>query len=133
MGSGNEAKLLDILTKWKTTRRRLRRRPKGAALRAAPLGFVVFHLVRISYVFASFPEPILGRFGFFHLFFSGKGFSTFLALSASSLWDFPLRSLFCNPTFRRRQLDPWNKTPGKENSLNQQIWSKIEPGNGPKT
>ena len=61
------------------TRRRLRRRPKGAALRAAPLGFVVFHLVRISYVFASFPEPILGRFWFFHLLFSGKGFSTFLA------------------------------------------------------
>ena len=32
--------------------RRLRRRPKGAALRAAPLGFVVFDLVRISYVLA---------------------------------------------------------------------------------
>ena len=46
----------------------------------------------------------------------------------------PLRLRGCpgggNP--RRRQLDPWNKTPGKENSLNQQIRSKIEPGNGPK-
>ena len=30
-----------ILTKWKTTRRRLRHRPKGAALRAAPLGFLL--------------------------------------------------------------------------------------------
>ena len=37
--------------------------PKGAALRAAPFGvLVVFHLVRISYVLASFPEPVLGRF-----------------------------------------------------------------------
>ena len=29
MGSGNEAKTLEILTKWKATRRRLRRRPLG--------------------------------------------------------------------------------------------------------
>ena len=37
--------------------------PKGAALRAAPFGvLVVFHLVRISYVLASFPEPVLARF-----------------------------------------------------------------------
>ena len=37
--------------------------PKGAALRAAPLGvLVLFHLVRISYVSASLPEPILARF-----------------------------------------------------------------------
>ena len=36
---------------------------KGAALRAAPFGvLVVFHLVRISYVLASFPEPVLARF-----------------------------------------------------------------------
>ena len=34
----------------------------GAALLAASLGFVVFHLVRISYVFASFLEPVLVRF-----------------------------------------------------------------------
>ena len=40
MGSGNEAKTQEILNKWKTTRRRLRRRPKSAALRAAPLGFL---------------------------------------------------------------------------------------------
>ena len=39
--------------------------PKGAARSAAPLGrrrrrrLVVFHLVRISYVFASFLEPVL--------------------------------------------------------------------------
>ena len=46
-----------------TTRRLLRRRPKGEALRAVPLGvLVVFHLVRISYVFASFQEPVLVRF-----------------------------------------------------------------------
>ena len=38
-------------------RRRLRRRPKGAALRAAPLGVVVFRLVRISLVFAYFGAP----------------------------------------------------------------------------
>ena len=37
--------------------------PKGVALRAAPFGvLVVFHLVRISYVLASFPEPVLVRF-----------------------------------------------------------------------
>ena len=37
--------------------------PKGAALRAAPFGvLVVFHLVRISYVLASFPESVLARF-----------------------------------------------------------------------
>ena len=42
--------------------------PKGAARSAAPLGrrrrrrLVVFHLVRISYVFALFPEPVLARF-----------------------------------------------------------------------
>ena len=36
---------------------------RGAALRAAPFGvLVVFHLVRISYVLASFPEPVLARF-----------------------------------------------------------------------
>ena len=43
--------------------------PKGAARSAAPLGrrrrrrLVVFDLVRISYVLASFPVPILDRFG----------------------------------------------------------------------
>ena len=62
MGSRNQAKTQEFLTKSKTTRRRLRRRPKGAALRAAPLGSVVFDLVRISYVLASFPVPILDRF-----------------------------------------------------------------------
>ena len=36
--------------------------PKGAVLRAALLGFVVFHLVRISYVLALFLEPVLARF-----------------------------------------------------------------------
>ena len=37
--------------------------PKGAALRAAPFGvLVVFHLVRISYVLVSFPDPFLARF-----------------------------------------------------------------------
>ena len=41
----------------KSNRRRLRRRPKGAALRAAPLGVVVFRLVRISLVFAHFGAP----------------------------------------------------------------------------
>ena len=52
------------------------------AKRAAPLGqrrrrrLVVFHLVRISCVFASFPEPILGRFLLFLVLFSGKGFSS---------------------------------------------------------
>ena len=36
---------------------------RGTALRAAPFGvLVVFHLVRISYVLASFPEPVLVRF-----------------------------------------------------------------------
>ena len=44
------------------------RNPKGAARSAALLGrrrrrrLVVFHLVRISYVLASFPEPVLARF-----------------------------------------------------------------------
>ena len=38
-------------------------RQKGAAFGAAPFGvLVVFHLVRISYVLASFPEPVLVRF-----------------------------------------------------------------------
>ena len=31
--------------------------PRGAALRGDPLGFVVFHLVRIVYAFGEFPEP----------------------------------------------------------------------------
>ena len=57
MGSGNEAKTKEILTKRKTTKRRLRRRPKVAALRAAPLGVVVFRLVRISLVFPHFGAP----------------------------------------------------------------------------
>ena len=63
MGSGSEAEVLKILTKWK-----IARTPKGAARSAAPLGrrrrrcLVVFHLVRISYVSASLPEPILARF-----------------------------------------------------------------------
>ena len=49
MGARNQAKTYEILTKLKTTRRRLRRRP----LEAPPLGvLVVFHLVRISYVLA---------------------------------------------------------------------------------
>ena len=48
--------------KWKTTRRRLRRRPKGAALRAAPLGFVVFHLVRISDALPNFRSPFWSDF-----------------------------------------------------------------------
>ena len=44
---------------------KITRTPKGAARSAAPLGrrrrrrLVVFHLVRISYVFASFLEPVL--------------------------------------------------------------------------
>ena len=53
-------------------------RQQGGAFGAAPLGFVVFHLVRISCVFASFPEPILGRFWLFLVLFSGKGFSSIL-------------------------------------------------------
>ena len=37
--------------------------PKGAALRAALFGFlVVFHLAMVSYVLASFPEPVLVQF-----------------------------------------------------------------------
>ena len=37
--------------------------PQGGGALRRPLGvLVVFHLVRISYVFASFPEPILARF-----------------------------------------------------------------------
>ena len=36
--------------------------PKGAALRAAPLGFVVCHLVRISYVLPHFPGPFWADF-----------------------------------------------------------------------
>ena len=37
--------------------------PKGAALHAAPFGvLVVFHLVRISDVLASFLEPVLAQF-----------------------------------------------------------------------
>ena len=37
--------------------------PKEAALRATPFGvLVVFNLVKISYVFASFPELVLARF-----------------------------------------------------------------------
>ena len=55
------------------------RQQGGGAFGAAPLGFVLFHLVRICYAFGSFPEPILDRFWFFHILFSGKGFSTFLA------------------------------------------------------
>ena len=51
--------------------------PWGGAEGAALLSSIWY--LRISYVFASFPEPILGRFWFFHLLFSGKGFSTFLA------------------------------------------------------
>ena len=51
MGSENGAKTKEILTKWVTTRRRLRRRPLGV--------LVVTHLVRISYVFAPFSEPVL--------------------------------------------------------------------------
>ena len=39
--SENGAKTYEILTKWLTTTRRLRRRPKGEALRAAPLGFLL--------------------------------------------------------------------------------------------
>ena len=54
--------------------RRLRHRPKRVALRAAPLGFVVFHLVRNSYVFASLVEPILGRSWFSTFFFLGRAF-----------------------------------------------------------
>ena len=38
-------------------------RQQGGAFGAAPFGVpVVFHLVRISYVLASFPEPVLARF-----------------------------------------------------------------------
>ena len=37
--------------------------PKGAALRAAPLGFVVCHLVRISYVSGAFSGALLGLHG----------------------------------------------------------------------
>ena len=36
--------------------------PKGAALRAAPLGFDVFHLVRISYVLHHFRSPFWADF-----------------------------------------------------------------------
>ena len=37
--------------------------PQGGGASRRPLGvLVVFHLVRISYVFASFPEPVLARF-----------------------------------------------------------------------
>ena len=38
------------------------RRQQGGAFGAAPFGvLVVVHLVRISYVLASFPEPVLAR------------------------------------------------------------------------
>ena len=37
--------------------------PQGGGASRRPLGvLVVFHLVRISYVLASFPEPVLARF-----------------------------------------------------------------------
>ena len=70
MRSGNAPKTLEILAKWKATRR-----PRGQ--REGPLPWwrlrrrrlVGFHLVRVSYVFASLAEPILGRFWFFHLLF----------------------------------------------------------------
>ena len=55
-------------------------RQQGGAFGAAPLGFVVFHLVRISYTFALFPEPMLGRFGFWHLLFLGRAFPPSLPL-----------------------------------------------------
>ena len=43
-----------------------------AAPSAPPLGFVVLHLVRISYVFASFPEPVLAHSNFQHAAFLGN-------------------------------------------------------------
>ena len=54
MGARNQAKTKEIPTKWKTTRWRLRRRPKGGGAEgAAHFGvLVVFHLVRISDVLA---------------------------------------------------------------------------------
>ena len=59
-GSGNDAKTLEILTNGRQQGGAFGAAPKGAALHAAPLGvLVVFHLVRISYVFPSFPEPLL--------------------------------------------------------------------------
>ena len=46
--------------------------PQGGGASRRPLGFVVLHLVRISYVFATFPEPVLARSNFQHAAFLGN-------------------------------------------------------------
>ena len=103
-----------MLTESKATRRRSRHRHKEAALRAATgtLGFVVFHLVRISYVLGWILGAHSGSFFYFSSPFLDS-LILFYGISSFFLWGlspFFLFSVF-PPSFSGKGFSPFFFSP----------------------